>query len=143
VLAHDFDFEMSFGYPLRISPDGKRIMYLASPKAPSDPGSPSPPNPYQLKIIPFDGGADLYEFDWPASANAPRWEPAGDAFDYALARNGVSNIWRQKLAGGAPKQITNFESGLIFDFEWSHDGRQLALRRGIESSDVILISNLR
>jgi Tol biopolymer transport system component len=141
VLAQDFNFEIGFGYPLRISPDGKRIMYLASPR--ENPASPSASKPYQLKVIPSDGGADLYKFDWPASANAPRWAPAGDAVEYALTRNGVSNIWRQKLGGGAPKQITNFESGLIFDFDWSHDGRQLALTRGTESSDVVLISNFR
>ena len=141
VLAQDF--EIVFGYPLRISPDGKRIMYLASPEPPENPSSPSASNPFQLKVIPSDGGADLYKFDWPASANAPRWAPAGDAVEYALTRNGVSNIWRQKLAGGTPTQITNFESGQIFDFDWSHDGKQLALTRGSESSDVILISNFR
>ena len=141
VLAQDF--ENGFGNPLRISPDGKRIMYLASPEPPENPSSPSASNPYQLKVIPSDGGADLYKFDWPASASAPRWAPAGDAVEYALTRSGVTNIWRQKLGGGPPKQITNFESGLIFDFDWSHDGRQLALTRGSESSDVILISNFR
>ncbi len=143
VLAKDFAFEFGSGCPLRISPDGKRIMYLASPEPPENPSSPSASNPFQLKVIPSDGGAELYKFDWPASANAPRWAPAGDAVEYALTRNGVSNIWRQKLGGGAPKQITNFESGMIFDFDWSHDGRQLALTRGSESSDVILINNFR
>ena len=94
VLAQDF--EIVFGYPPRISPDGKRIMYLASPEPPEDPSSPSSSNPYQLKVIPSDGGADLYKFDWPASASAPHWAPAGDAVEYALTRSGVSNIWRQK-----------------------------------------------
>jgi Tol biopolymer transport system component/DNA-binding winged helix-turn-helix (wHTH) protein len=141
VLAQDFNFEVGFAHPLRISPDGKRILYLAAPR--DNAVSPSASKPYQLKVMSSDGGADLYKFDWPASANAPRWAPAGDAIEYALTRNGVSNIWRQKLVGGAPKQITNFESGLIFDFEWSRDGKQLALTRGSESSDVILISNFR
>jgi Tol biopolymer transport system component len=142
VLTQDFGFEVG-GYLPRISPDGKRIMYLASPEPPENPSSPTASNPFQLKVIPSDGGADLYKFDWPASANAPRWAPAGDAVEYALTRNGVSNIWRQKLAGGTPTQITNFESGQIFDFDWSHDGKQLALTRGSESSDVILIRNFR
>jgi Tol biopolymer transport system component len=141
VLAQGFD--MGFGYFLRISPDGKRIMYLASPEPPENPGSPSASNPFQLKVIPSDGGVDLYKFDWPASASAPRWALAGDAVDYALTRSGVTNIWRQKLGGGLPKQITHFESGQILDFAWSHDGRQLALTRGSENSDVILISNFR
>ena len=60
-----------------------------------------------------------------------------------LTRNGVSNIWQQKLTGGPPKQITNFESGLIFYFEWSPNGGQLALTRGNLSSDVVLISNFQ
>jgi Tol biopolymer transport system component len=141
AFAQDFNFEVHFGLPLRISPDGKRILYLASPR--ENAVSPSASKPYQLKVISSDGGADLYKFDWPASANAPRWAPGGDAVQYALTRNGVSNIWQQKLAGGPPKQITNFESGLIFDFDWSHDGRQLALTRGSENSDVVLISNFR
>jgi len=131
------------GDSLRISPNGKRILYLASPDLPENPDSPPESHPYQLKVIPFDGGVASYHVAWPVSAQVARWTPAGDAVEYALTRNGVSNIWRQKLAGGGPKQITNFESGLIFDFEWSHDGRQLALRRGTESSDVILMSNLR
>jgi Tol biopolymer transport system component/DNA-binding winged helix-turn-helix (wHTH) protein len=127
-----------------ISPDGKRIAYLVGPNVPDEtPASPSTSKPNQLKVIPFDGGVALYQVDWPLSAKAARWAPAGDAVEYASTRNGVSNIWRQKLEGGPPKQITNFESGQIFDFAWSHDGRQLALTRGSESSDVILISNFR
>ena len=137
------DFEVGFGYPPRISPDGKRIMYLASPEPPENPSSPSASNPYQLKVIPSDGGADLYKFDWPASASAPHWAPAGDAVEYALTRSGVTNIWRQKLGGGPPKQITNFESGLIFDFDWSRDGRRLALARGNVISDLVLITSPR
>jgi Tol biopolymer transport system component len=58
-----------------------------------------------------------------------------------LTRGGASNIWRQALAGGLPKQITSFKSDLIFFFAWSRDGKQLALERGATSSDVVLISN--
>jgi len=85
----------------------------------------------------------MHQFDWPALAWRPRWAPRGDAIDYILTRNGVSNIWQQGLTGGPPKQITHFDSGEIFDFEWSRDGRQLALTRGTESSDVILMSNFQ
>jgi Tol biopolymer transport system component len=133
------------GAVLAFSPDGKRIAYLAAPESPVvNPGSPFPGSrPNQLKVIALDSGTPLHEFDWPASAGQPRWAPSGEAIDYVLTRNGVSNIWQQKLTGGPPKQITNFDSGEIFDFDWSRDGRQLALTRGTESSDVILISNFR
>jgi eukaryotic-like serine/threonine-protein kinase len=126
------------------SPDGKRIAYLAAPDVPFDNSSlPFESHPNQLKVVEFDGGVLLKQFDWPVSAGEPRWAPAGEAIEYVLTRNGVSNIWRQNLAGGTPKQITNFESGQIFDFDWSRDGKQLALTRGSESSDVILITNFR
>ena len=132
------------GNVLAFSPDGKQIAYLAAPESPVvNPSSPSASRPNQLKVITFDGGVLLNHFDWPLSAGEPRWAPGGQAIDYALTRNGVSNVWRQNLAGGTPKQITKFESGQIFDFDWSRNGKQLALTRGTDSSDVILISNFR
>ena len=138
------DTESGGSYSLDISPDGKRIAYLAFPSD-STGGSmpPSASQPLQMKTIPLDGGAPLRQFDWPASAGNPRWAPGGEAVEYVLTRNGVSNIWQQKLTGGPAKQITNFPSGRIFDFAWSRDGKRLAMARGSLSSDVILISNFR
>ena len=129
---------------LAFPPEGKRIAYVAPPETPVvNPSSPSGSQANRLKVIAFDGGTVIHQFDWPASAWRPRWAPRGDAIDYILTRNGVSNIWQQSLSGGPPKQVTHFDSGEIFDFEWSRDGGQLALTRGSESSDVILMSNLR
>ena len=120
---------------LDISPNGKLIAYLAFPSAISKPS--------QLKVIPFGGGTPIYQLDWLAGAGGPRWAPDGKAVEYVLTHEGVSNIWQQKLTGGPPKEITNFKSGLIFGFDWSRDGKQLALTRGSENSNVILISNFR
>ena len=132
------------GDVLAFSPDGKRIAYVAAPESPViNPSSPSGSQPNRLMVIAFDGGTLLHQFDWPVSAWDPRWAPGGEAVDYVLTRNGASNIWQQNLGGGTPKQITNFESGQIFDFDWSRDGKELALTRGSESSDVILINNFR
>jgi len=129
---------------LSFSPEGKRIAYVAAPETPVvNPSSPSGSQPNQLKVVAFDGGTLIHHFDWPASAWRPRWAPPGEAINYILTRNGVSNIWQQDLTGGPPKQVTHFDSGEIFDFEWSRDGRQLALTRGSDSSDVILMSNFR
>ncbi len=129
---------------LAISPEGKQIAYVAAPETPVvNPSSPSGSQPNQLRVIAFDGSTVIHQFDWPASAWRPRWAPQGEAIDYVLTQDGVSNIWQQRLSGGSPKQVTHFDSGEIFDFEWSPDGRQLALTRGSENSDVILMSNFR
>jgi Tol biopolymer transport system component len=60
---------------------------------------------------------------------------------YATSGNGIWNIWSQPLDGTTPKQITNWQSQLILDFDWSHDGKRLAVTRGQQTNDVILISN--
>jgi hypothetical protein len=60
-----------------------------------------------------------------------------------LTRNGASNIWEQPLTGGPPYQLTKFTSGLIANFAWSRDGKQLLLTKFNRTSDVILISNFR
>jgi Tol biopolymer transport system component len=137
------------GAALAFSPDGTRIAYVTSPETPTNnssvPAANSPPasQPNQLKVIAFDSGVVLNQFAWPASTADPHWAPGGEAINYVLTRNGVSNIWQQRLAGGAPNQITHFESGQVFDFVWSRNGRQLAMTRGTESNDVVMISNFR
>jgi Tol biopolymer transport system component len=143
-VAESFTSFSNIENSVAISPDGKLIAYLTWPNVRTEnQASPSASKPNQVKVIPFEGGSPMYQFDWPASASDPRWAPTGDAIEYGVTRNGVSNIWRQKLKGGPPKQITNFTSGLIFYFDWSRDGKQLALTRGSQSSDVILITDFR
>src|SRR5208282_5627671 len=125
----------SAGGVAAISPDGKLIAYVAN--------GASETSPIVRTIIPSGGGAPVHTFTAPAGAGLSHWAPDGRAVDYALTRGGVSNIWRQPLAGGPPKQLTNFSSGLIFAFSWSRDGKQLAMARGNSTSDIILISNFR
>ena len=119
----------------QVSPDGKLLAYTAWGATSSGPAV--------LTVVPFNGGEPLYRFDLPAAAAWFRWAPEGKAMDYSLTRGGVSNIWRQPLAGGPPKQITNFKSEQIFSFDWSRDGKQLALARGTRSHDAILIGDFQ
>jgi serine/threonine protein kinase/Tol biopolymer transport system component len=123
------------GRPPQISPDGRLLSYAALAATMS--------SPMVLTVVPIGGGSPVYRFDLPMGGTGVRWAPDGKALDYILTRGGASNIWRQALAGGPPKQITSFTSDLIFFFDWSRDGKQLALSRGTTSSDVILISNFQ
>ena len=49
------------------------------------------------------------------------------------------DIWLQPISGGPAKQLTNFKAEQILAFDWSRDGRSLALVRGVKTSDVVLI----
>lgn len=72
---------------------------------------------------------------------ALQWTPDGRAINYVALDNGVADIWRQPIDGGPPVQVTKFETGRIFNFAYSPDGKQLALSRGSLNSDVVLIKN--
>jgi len=99
----------------------------------------------KLALIPFEGGQPIKLFDLSATADYENlhWSPDGQALLYIDTKGGVSNIWSQPIDGSPAKQVTNFKSDLIFDFDWSHDGKQLAVSRGNQPSDVVLISGFK
>ncbi len=70
------------------------------------------------------------------------WAPDGKGLQFSMIRNGAENIWELPLAGGEPRQITNFTADRIFDFV---DGRwqDVADVAGDGNRDVILLSNFR
>jgi TolB protein len=120
-----------------VSPDGKFIAYryLDKWKIP-------------VAVIPFEGGQPVKTFEILSSAVyaeglAVRWSADGQAITFIDTRDGVSNIWCQPINGGPMKQLTNFKSDLIFTFDWSRDGKQLAVARGTLSNDVVLITNFQ
>jgi len=67
----------------------------------------------------------------------------GKALEYVVRENGVDNIWRQPLDGSAGKWETAFKSEHISHFEWSPDGKRLAMSRGHTDTDVVLIRDAK
>jgi eukaryotic-like serine/threonine-protein kinase len=119
---------------LKISPDGNWIAYLYEEARPAQ---------EQIAIIPATGGTPVHLFPLPEDTNPFRWSPDGKGVQFVITLNGAANIWEQPVAGGPRRQITNFTSGHIFDFDWSRDGKLLYLAKGEKNSDVILLSNFR
>jgi Tol biopolymer transport system component len=124
-----------FSHSASVSPDGK---WIACSYTPSE---------SRLAIVPFAGGQPAKVFPLPGSGVGPPhypypWTPDGRAISYNNSVNGVDNIWEQPVAGGPPKPVTHFTSDKIFWFDWSRDGR-LALSRGTEPTDAVLIKNFQ
>ena len=117
-----------------VSPDSKLIAYFYR----EDNG------PWRIAIAPLDGGESLKTFDIPAlPAASLRWTPDGRAVAYVDTQGGVSNIVIQSLEGGKPKPLTDFKQERIFSFDYSRNGKQLAISRGTINNDVVLISNFK
>lgn len=76
-------------------------------------------------------------FEWITTA------PDSQTIACVDTRKGASNLWVQLLASGPHKKITHFNMGLIFDFAWSHEGKQLVVARGAQTIGVALINNFK
>lgn len=116
-----------------ISPDGKLIACRYREEDLS---------PFKLGLIDFETGKTVKTIDIPPTNLLLHWSADGRAVLYVDLRGGVGNIWSQPIDGGTPRQLTNFKSDLIFGFDMSKDGRQLAVSRGTVSNDVVLIADV-
>ncbi|HET6893514.1 MAG TPA: protein kinase [Pyrinomonadaceae bacterium] len=126
---------------LAISPEGNRVACYSRDESNA---------PFKLTILSADKGEVLKVFDLfmppqrsGRSEGSLRWTPDGRAINFVRTKDGVSNIWSQPVDGLPPRQLTNFSSEQIFYFDYSRDGKQLALSRGALNSDVVLISGFR
>ena len=97
----------------------------------------------QVAFYPSTGGQPLRIIDMPRTARLGHlhWGPGGRAVQFVDTRQDVGNLWEVERDTGAISQITHFGSDLIFEFAWSPDGRQLALSRGREASDAVLVTD--
>jgi WD40 repeat protein len=70
-----------------------------------------------------------------------RWNGDGSALYFVKSEQGVCNIWRQAIAGGAPVRVTNFNSGSMGWLAVSRDER-LAFRHFSTIFDVVLVRSV-
>ena len=95
-----------------------------------------------ISLLSTDSGQVLRTFEYdPRHSGQLRFSPDGKAIVYPIREKGVDNLWLQPLDGGPGRQLTNFDSLKIYSYQWSLDGKRLALVRGDSPSDVVLIQD--
>jgi eukaryotic-like serine/threonine-protein kinase len=127
--------QIHFGGPLGfmwVSPDSKMVLY--NWQDPENLGT-----RIRNEVAAIDSGKVLYSFERVIGAGGMLWAPDGHAFDFVATRGGVTDVWRQALTGGPPKQLTHFSSSLIYGVAWSGDGKTMATTRGTRSADIVLL----
>ena len=119
-----------YAYRQEFSPDGKSLMYQIENR---------------IVIGPAEGGEPTRTLNLGPmlAARVTHWAANSDGFDYVKNDSGNWNLLRFSLRGARAAALTHFDSGTIWDFAWSPDGRKMAFSKGMESSDVVLIRDAK
>jgi Tol biopolymer transport system component/DNA-binding winged helix-turn-helix (wHTH) protein len=123
---------------LSISPDGKWIAFRYVSVQPEAKGEEST---LQIGVLPTDGNAEPKLFELSMRRSMIRWGADSAAFYYSPGKFNSSSLWRQPLNAHRPQKLLDFPDR-VFNFAWSHDGKNLAVARGKQLGDAILITNL-
>ena len=130
------DAEIEDGYA-DVSADGKSVAFLVA-LGKSDPIQ-------KLVVVSAEPGAKpVIRFLDPQTgiSNGPRFSTDGRDLVYPVTQNGVDNLWLQPLDDTRKRQITNFKTNRIWNFQWSPDGKYLAVLGARTEADVVVLRDL-
>ncbi len=135
-------FDLPVFSRITVSPDGKLASFVTQKG--NDPKE-------KLALISLDSSqpARLLEFERPRAEfvfsytiGSVAFSADGKGIIYATRNGDTDNLWLQHLDGSPGRQITDFKSEFIRDFDYSFDGKQFAIIRGHREADVVLIRDL-
>jgi len=151
-VYHNFKVSIDGGAPVElahgnvtspvVSPDGTSIAYGRFEGQGAATKS-------KLVVQRLEGGASLQEIEVPSTYNWQRlgWTPDGHALTFVHNTTGnTQNVYMQPLAGGAPVQLTHFDSepALVLAYAWSRDGKKFAVTRArYNDTDVVMFSGFK
>jgi Tol biopolymer transport system component len=117
-----------------VSHDGKLLAFVALKAAPD--------SRMKLALADLSAGVEprtrLVDPD-PRVVAVVRFAPDDKSVVYIIRENGADNLWVQPLDGSRGRQITNFTSDVIQNFEYSPDLKTLGVMRSHIESDVVLL----
>jgi WD40 repeat protein len=122
---------------VNFSPDGR---WMPEITVISDPATQSTTQKVALVDVNTSSEAPAKYIDPRADIAAPiAITPDGKAVAYNIVENGVGNVWTQPFNGSPGQRLTNFTSDRIRAFQFSPDGKSLAITRYHLVSDVVLL----
>jgi Tol biopolymer transport system component len=115
-----------------VSPDGRTVAFATIDHAEG--------HEERLALVAVDTGQLIKKIPFQRSwMGLVHFSRDGKSILYSIREDNADNLWQQPLDGSPGKQLTSFKSEHIWDYHWSPDGSKLAMVRGHEDSDVVLI----
>jgi Tol biopolymer transport system component len=116
------------------SPDGSRILHVFVHEI-QGLGAFTP------QIMPAKGGEPVVTPALPPRTFDEAWTPDGKGLTYLHESNELRNLFRLRLDGGTPEEITRFTEGRIQAHRWSPDGKRLLVQSRKENADNLWVVN--
>jgi Tol biopolymer transport system component len=120
------------------SPDGRTIALIALVRDPQQ----SVGAKRALVLLTSGSPPRFLDMNQDFAGGNLRYAPDGSALAYAVKEKAADQIVLQPLDGSPQRTITAFTSERILAFAWSPDGRSLAITRGSNDSDVVLLTDI-
>jgi serine/threonine protein kinase len=126
--------------PPGVSADGKLLAFLATSNDQKTPVG-------KIVLVPLHAGPKVqvrfldpdHRIAQSTRRTDIKFTPNGKAVVYVIRENGTDNLWVQPLDGSPGHQITNFPADVIQAFQYSLDGKSLAVMRTRVESDIVLL----
>jgi eukaryotic-like serine/threonine-protein kinase len=151
-VEHIFKISTNGGSPVELvkgsvsspilSPDGALVAYGRTDGQGADAKS-------KFVVQKLEGSASPQEIELPLTNDWSElgWTPDGRALTYVHNTTGnTQNLYMQPLAGGAPVQLTHFDSepAVVAAYAWTRDGKKIAITRSrYNDTDVVMFSGFR
>ena len=95
---------------------------------------------YQIELRSLEDGKTIKAFDF-RPIRQLSFTPDGKTLAYIALSGGTSQIMIQPLDGAESFALTDFQTDEIFSFGWSADATQIAIVRGKQLNDAVLIKS--
>jgi serine/threonine protein kinase len=120
-----------------LSPDGK---WLAAIVTKIDPATQEDIHSLALIDVATNTASSIRIFPSQPTITFPvSFTPDGKNVAYRVVDKGTDNIWMQPVDGSKGHPVTEFTTDHVRGFQWSPDGKTLAVVRGHLVSDVVLL----